>query len=113
MTSTRFNPTKRLIRLRFDAFTALCGQSYCCSPTYEDTNGQVNEVKILSSRVLGTAVAVDVVALVVSGLLRNVHHGIGSVVADVAWFTFLVTTLIVIVLAVAILVTSVTQRRAS
>lgn len=71
------------------------------------------KMRVLSARVLGIVVAIDVVALIVSGLLRNAHHGPGSVIADIAWFTFLIATLVVIVLAVGILVSSARGRRAA
>ena len=68
-------------------------------------------MKITLHRLLLAAVAVDVVALFVSGLLRNAHHGAGAVVGDVAWFTFLIATLAVLVLAVTSIASSVVRRR--
>ena len=63
-------------------------------------------MKLLSTRLLATVATIDVIALLVSGLLRNTHHGPGAVIADIAWFTFLLATVCVITLAAAMLISA-------
>ncbi len=70
-------------------------------------------MKLLSTRLLATVATIDVIALLASGLLRNAHHGPGAVIADMAWFAFLIATVCVITLATAILVSAARRRPAA
>jgi hypothetical protein len=81
-----------------------CGRRH--SPSCEE-----NTVKLTLQRLLLVAVVVDVIAFAASGLLRNAHHGVGAVVGDIAWFTFLTATVCVLVLAVASIAGSAVRRR--
>lgn len=61
-------------------------------------------MKVSLYRLLAVAVAVDVVALVVSFALRHATHGAAETIGAIGWFTLLADTLIVLALVGAALV---------
>ena len=68
-------------------------------------------MKSTSSRLLIVALCVCGVAFVSSGLLRNATHGFTGALGDLAWFTFLLSALAAMALAVVVIVTSTVRRR--
>jgi len=58
-------------------------------------------MKISIYRLLGAAVALDLVALVVAFALRHAKHGAGEIIGSIAWFTLVGDALIVLVLTAA------------
>lgn len=64
-------------------------------------------------RLLAVAVAVDVVALVISFALRHARHGVAETIGAIGWFTLLADTLVVLALAGAALVQALRGRQAA
>ena len=64
-------------------------------------------------RLLAVAVAVDVVALVVSFALRHVTRGAAETIGAIGWFTLLADTLIVLALVGAALVRALRGRQSA
>lgn len=61
-------------------------------------------MKTQLARLLAAAVCVDVAAFVVAFALRHAHHGVGGVAGAIAWFGLWADTLLVLLLAVALVV---------
>jgi hypothetical protein len=59
-----------------------------------------------TAKLLGSLFALDICLFVLSGVpaFRNAKHGIKDVIGGIGWFGFLVTTLVLIVIAVWTLV---------
>ncbi|HTY73004.1 MAG TPA: hypothetical protein VMI11_11350 [Actinomycetes bacterium] len=68
-------------------------------------------MKLLSHRTLGAVIALGLIAFVSSGLLRNATHGVGAVLGDIAWFTFLICVLATLALSVALIAAAGLRRR--
>jgi hypothetical protein len=58
-------------------------------------------MRLSTGNLLKVDAVVTVVAFCLSGVLRHAKHGIGYVVGDIAWFTFLAGLLGLLVLGVA------------
>jgi len=70
-------------------------------------------MKLSLYRLLAAAVAVDVVALVVSFALRHATHGAAETIGAIGWFTLLAGTLIVLALVGVALVRVLRGRQAA
>jgi hypothetical protein len=65
-----------------------------------------------TSNLLKIDAIVTVVAFCLSGVLRNAKHGVGYVVGDIVWFTFLLGLLGLLILGAASAITAVRRRQA-
>ena len=66
-----------------------------------------------SLRLLRYAAIVTVGAFLLSGALRNAQHGVAYVAGDIAWFTFLLGLLIVLILGTVVAAGTRRRRRTS
>ena len=62
-------------------------------------------------RLLAGLFALDVVLFVLGGVFRDADHGAKWVIGGIGWFGFLIVTLVLIVLAVAMYAQSIRARR--
>ena len=70
-------------------------------------------MKVSIYRMLGAAVALDLVALAVAFALRHAKHGVGEIVGSIGWFTLLGDALIVLVLTAASLLHALRGRQSA
>lgn len=68
-------------------------------------------MKFSLRRLLSTAALITLTAIVIALIVRHAKHGFALYLGDVAWFTFLIGTLITAGLAVCVAVTHVQARR--
>ena len=62
-------------------------------------------------RLLSTAAVITLTAIVVALIVRHAKHGFALYLGDVAWFTFLIGTLVTTSLGICALATNVFRRR--
>ena len=68
-------------------------------------------MKFSLSRLLSTAAVITLTAIIVALIVRHAKHGFALHLGDVAWFTFLIGTLVTTSLGVCALATNVLPRR--
>ncbi len=68
-------------------------------------------MKFSLPRLLSTAALITLTAIVIALIVRHANHGFALYLGDVAWFTFVIGTLITAGLAVCLAITHVLGRR--
>jgi hypothetical protein len=64
-------------------------------------------------RLMGALLALDIVCLIVSGILKNTKHGAGNAIGTVTWIGFLALSVVLVLMATYTLIRGRRTQRAT